>query len=103
VRINTQREAPNFSFNRDAPKSGAPVKLGVRQQEVDGVKSLCMKVGEVIKLLKSDGWVQVRMRGSHRQFKHPSKSGLVTVAGKPSVDIPPGTLNNILKQAGLKS
>ena len=80
-----------------------PVISLVRQQEVDGVKSLCMKVGEVIKLLKSDGWVQVRMRGSHRQFKHPSKSGLVTVAGKPSVDIPLGTLNNILKQAGLKS
>jgi predicted RNA binding protein YcfA (HicA-like mRNA interferase family) len=56
-----------------------------------------MKVGEVIKLLESDGWVQVRMRSSHRQFKHPSKPGLVTVAGKPSVDIPPGTLNNILK------
>jgi predicted RNA binding protein YcfA (HicA-like mRNA interferase family) len=62
-----------------------------------------MKVGEVIKLLENDGWVQVRMRSSHRQFKHPSKPGLVTVAGKPSVDIPPGTLNNILKQGGLKS
>jgi predicted RNA binding protein YcfA (HicA-like mRNA interferase family) len=62
-----------------------------------------MKVGEVIKLLESDGWVQARMRSSHRQFKHPSKPGLVTVAGKLSVDIPPGTLNNILKQAGLKS
>jgi predicted RNA binding protein YcfA (HicA-like mRNA interferase family) len=62
-----------------------------------------MKVGEVINLLESDGWVQVRMRSSHRQLKHPSKPGLVTVAGKPSVDIPPGTLNNILKQAGLKS
>jgi predicted RNA binding protein YcfA (HicA-like mRNA interferase family) len=61
-----------------------------------------MKVREVIKLLESDGWHQVRMRGSHRQFKHPTKTGTVTVAGKPNVDIPPGTLNNVLKQAGLK-
>jgi predicted RNA binding protein YcfA (HicA-like mRNA interferase family)/predicted RNase H-like HicB family nuclease len=56
-------------------------------------------LAEVIGLLERDGWVQVRMRGSHRQFKHPSKPGLVTVAGKPSIDIPPGTLYNILKQA----
>jgi predicted RNA binding protein YcfA (HicA-like mRNA interferase family) len=61
-----------------------------------------MKVAEVIGLLERDGCLQVRMRGSHRQFKHPSKAGLVTVAGKPSIDIPPGTLYNILKQAGLK-
>jgi predicted RNA binding protein YcfA (HicA-like mRNA interferase family) len=61
-----------------------------------------MKVREVIRLLRSDGWVQITTRGSHRQFKHSSKPGKVTVAGKPSVDIPPGTLNSILKQAGLK-
>jgi predicted RNA binding protein YcfA (HicA-like mRNA interferase family) len=61
-----------------------------------------VKVKELIKLLESDGWVQVRMRGSHRQYRHPTKSGTVTVSGKPSVDIPPGTLNNTLKQAGLK-
>lgn len=62
-----------------------------------------MKVDEIIKLLESNGWIQVRMKGSHRQFKHPPKAGLVTVAGKPSVDVPSGTLNNILKQAGLKN
>lgn len=61
-----------------------------------------MKVRELIKQLEDDGWYQARMRGSHRQFKHSSKPGTVTVAGKPNVDIPPGTLNNILKQAGLK-
>ncbi len=61
-----------------------------------------MKVREVIKILRTDGWIQITTRGSHRQFKHPTKSGKVTVAGKPSVDIPPGTLNSILKQAGLK-
>ena len=61
-----------------------------------------MKVNELIALLEKDGWVQVRMKGSHRQFHHPNKPGTVTVAGKPSVDIPPGTLNSALKQAGLK-
>jgi predicted RNA binding protein YcfA (HicA-like mRNA interferase family) len=61
-----------------------------------------MKVKEVIKLLEKDGWYLARTRGSHRQFKHPSKPGAVTVSGKPNVDVPPGTLNSILKQAGLK-
>jgi predicted RNA binding protein YcfA (HicA-like mRNA interferase family) len=61
-----------------------------------------MKVKEVIKLLEEDGWYVARMRGSHRQLKHPTKPGTVTVSGKPSVDVPPGTLNSVLKQAGLK-
>ncbi|WP_028325175.1 type II toxin-antitoxin system HicA family toxin [Desulfatirhabdium butyrativorans] len=61
-----------------------------------------MKVHELISLIVADGWVLVRTKGSHRQFHHPTKSGTVTVSGKPSVDIPPGTLNNVLKQAGLK-
>ena len=54
-------------------------------------------------MLQEDGWYLARTRGSHRQFKHPSKPGLVTVAGNPGVDIPKGTLNSILKQAGLKT
>lgn len=62
-----------------------------------------MKVKDVIKLLEGDGWYLVRTKGSHRQFKHLSKPGTVTVSGKLSVDIPPGTLNSILKQAGLKN
>lgn len=61
-----------------------------------------MKAKELIELLEADGWFLVRTKGSHRQFHHPSKKGTVTVAGKPSVDIPPGTLNSALKQAGLK-
>ena len=61
-----------------------------------------MKVSELIAVLEKDGWVQVRIKGSHRQFHHPSKPGTVTVAGKPSIDIPPGTLNSAMKQAGLK-
>jgi predicted RNA binding protein YcfA (HicA-like mRNA interferase family) len=61
-----------------------------------------MKIREMIKLIEEDSWYLARTRGSHRQFKHPTKSGLVTVAGKPSDDIAPGTLNSILKQAQLK-
>ena len=61
-----------------------------------------MKVRDIIKLLEERGWYLARTKGSHRQFKNPSKPGTVTVAGKPSLDIPPGTLNSILKQAGLK-
>jgi predicted RNA binding protein YcfA (HicA-like mRNA interferase family) len=61
-----------------------------------------MKVRDAIRLIESDGWRLVATRGSHRQYKHPLKSGRVTVAGKPSDDLAPGTLNSILKQAGLK-
>ncbi len=61
-----------------------------------------MKVSELLGILEQDGWFLVRQRGSHRQFHHSTKSGTVTVAGKPSLDVPRGTLNNILKQAGLK-
>ncbi|MDZ7736647.1 MAG: type II toxin-antitoxin system HicA family toxin [Gammaproteobacteria bacterium] len=61
-----------------------------------------MKVKELIKRIEGDGWVMSRQRGSHRQFKHPTKPGTVTVSGKPNIDVPPGTLNNVLKQAGLK-
>ncbi|MEZ5489623.1 MAG: type II toxin-antitoxin system HicA family toxin [Gammaproteobacteria bacterium] len=62
-----------------------------------------MKVKDLVKLLEDDGWCLDRTKGSHRQFRHPSKAGTVTVAGKPSIDVPPGTLNAILKQSGLKS
>ena len=52
--------------------------------------------------LERDGWQLVRTRGSHRQFRHTSKPGTVTVAGKLGVDVPAGTLGSIWKQAGLK-
>ena len=61
-----------------------------------------MKVRELIRAIERDGWVQVRTRGSHRQFTHSTRSGTVTVSGGPGVDVPPGTLNSVLKQAGLK-
>jgi predicted RNA binding protein YcfA (HicA-like mRNA interferase family) len=60
------------------------------------------KVRDILAMLAADGWYVVAVRGSHRQFKHTVKPGRVTVAGKPSDDISPGTLNSILKQAGLK-
>lgn len=61
-----------------------------------------MKVSDLMRLLHDDGWFLAATRGSHRQFKHPTKPGRVTVPGKPSDDLAPGTLNSILKQAGLK-
>ena len=61
-----------------------------------------MKVSAVIKLLKDNGWYQVRQRGSHRQYKNGSIKGLVTIAGKMSDEIDKGTLNSIYKQSGLK-
>ena len=60
------------------------------------------KVHELIARLEANGWILVRQRGSQRPYHHPTKPGTVTVAGKPSIEIPPGTLNSILKQAGLK-
>lgn len=60
------------------------------------------KVTELISRLEADGWFLVRQKGSHRQYHHASKAGTVTVAGKHSVEVPPGTLNSILKQSGLK-
>ncbi|NDB18395.1 MAG: addiction module toxin, HicA family [Actinobacteria bacterium] len=60
-----------------------------------------MKVGDVINRLHDDGWILVRQRGSHRQFRHPEKTGVVTVAGKLSADLPTGTLHSIIRQAQL--
>jgi predicted RNA binding protein YcfA (HicA-like mRNA interferase family) len=61
-----------------------------------------MKVHDAIKLIEADGWYLVATKGSHRQYKHPTKPGRVTIAGHPSDDLAPGTLNSILKQAQLK-
>jgi predicted RNA binding protein YcfA (HicA-like mRNA interferase family) len=61
-----------------------------------------VKVREIIRLIEADGWYLVVTRGSHRQYKHPTKPGRVTIAGKSSDDLASGTLNSILKQAALK-
>lgn len=60
-----------------------------------------MKVREVIRLLRDDGWYLVVTEGSHRQFKHPTKVGRTTVSGHPNDDIHPKTLKSILTQSGL--
>jgi predicted RNA binding protein YcfA (HicA-like mRNA interferase family) len=57
----------------------------------------------MLKVLAADGWEIQRQRGSHRQLKHPAKPGKVTVAGRPSVDLPRGTEYSILRQAGLRN
>jgi predicted RNA binding protein YcfA (HicA-like mRNA interferase family) len=61
-----------------------------------------MKVKDVIRRLEEDGWYLARTKGSHRQYKHPTKIGVVTVSGKPSVDVPIGTLKNIWRQSQLE-
>ena len=53
-------------------------------------------------MIEATGWEMVRRKGSHRQYKHPSKRGIITVAGKPGDDLAPGTLNSVLERAGLK-
>ena len=60
-----------------------------------------MKVRELVRMLEDNGWYQVRMKGSHRQFKHKLKPGLVTVPGNPGKELAKGTLGSIFKQAGL--
>ena len=61
-----------------------------------------MKVRELLKLLEADGWFHVRTKGSHHMYHHPTKTGLVVVPGARNIELKPGTLNSILKQAGLK-
>jgi predicted RNA binding protein YcfA (HicA-like mRNA interferase family) len=61
-----------------------------------------MKIKEVIKIIEQDGWFMIRSKGSHRQFKHRNKKGIVTIAGHSNDDLAKGTLNSILRQAGLK-
>ena len=61
-----------------------------------------MKIRDIVKLIEADGWHIVATKGSHRQYKHPVKTGRVTIAGHTNDDLAPGTLNSIFKQAKLK-
>jgi predicted RNA binding protein YcfA (HicA-like mRNA interferase family) len=61
-----------------------------------------VKVREAIEMLRADGWQLERQVGSHRQFRHPTKSGTVTVAGNLGKDLKTGTLASIRRQAGLR-
>jgi predicted RNA binding protein YcfA (HicA-like mRNA interferase family) len=65
-------------------------------------RKLMMKVREILRIIKADGWVQVRQTGSHRHFHHATKPGTVTVAGHPSAELAPKTASAIMKQAGLE-
>ena len=60
------------------------------------------KVRKLINLVQENGWYHDRTRGSHRQFKHATRPGIVTIPGKPNAEVRRGTLNSVLKQAGLK-
>lgn len=60
---------------------------------------LVVKVRDLIRLIERDGWILVTQKGSHRQFKHPTKKGRVTIAGKNSDDMAVGTFGSVLKQA----
>jgi predicted RNA binding protein YcfA (HicA-like mRNA interferase family) len=60
-----------------------------------------VKVSEAIRMIEKDGWYLVAQRGSHKQYKHPTKTGRVTIPGRPSDDLHPGTWRSILKQAGI--
>ena len=62
-----------------------------------------MKIREVLKVLQRDGWTIDRIRGSHRQLRHPTKKGTVTVAGNMNEDINPKTLKSIWRQAQLEN
>jgi predicted RNA binding protein YcfA (HicA-like mRNA interferase family) len=61
-----------------------------------------MKVREVVRLLEKNGWIEMRSRGSHRQFRHPDQAFVITVPGNDGKELAPGTLNVILRKAGLK-
>ena len=71
-------------------------------QVAPGTVGPAVKVREVIKLLEQDGWRLDRQSGSHRQYRHPSKAGTVTVAGNLGGELKPGTLASVLRQAGLR-
>lgn len=87
------REGTSFSDRSGHPLTGQPL---------DRWNIAPAKARELIALLEADGWHPVRMKGSHRQFPHLTKKGTVTVAGKPGVDMPSGTSNGVLKQAGVE-
>ncbi len=61
-----------------------------------------MKVRDVITRVEEDGWVLNRMSGSHRQYKYPTKLGLVTIAGHPGKDMPIDTLKSVFREAQLE-
>jgi predicted RNA binding protein YcfA (HicA-like mRNA interferase family) len=86
--------------NRSFPNFWPNESRGCRDRG-EGTTRVPLKVSEMIKLIEDDGWYLVAIRGSHRQYKHPAKPGRVTVPGKLSKELPPGTERSILRQAGI--
>jgi predicted RNA binding protein YcfA (HicA-like mRNA interferase family) len=66
-------------------------------------RGMAVKVRDAIKSIEASGWTLARTRGSHRQYRHPARSGIVTIAGNPSDTLHPKTWASIMKQAGLES
>jgi predicted RNA binding protein YcfA (HicA-like mRNA interferase family) len=69
---------------------------------IQGSGGIILKVREIIKVIEGDGWYLITTKGSHRQYKHPVKTGRITIAGHLTDDLAPGTMNSIFKQAQLK-
>jgi predicted RNA binding protein YcfA (HicA-like mRNA interferase family) len=87
----------------------SPIALSTTGQALPPLDITCrlrynedVKVKDVIKMVEADGWRLDRQKGSHRQYVHPSKPGIVTIPGDPAKEMAAGTLNNIKKQAGIK-
>ena len=87
---------------RDGTSRPSGTAAGTLQPQWRTIGLMPMKVREVIRLLEKHGWVEMRSRGSHRHFKHPDEAFVITVPGNDGKELAPGTLNVILKKAGLK-
>lgn len=74
-----------------------------RNRDTPGVPCRTVKFRALVQILERDGWRLVTQRGSHRQYRHPTKPGRVTVAGRPNQDVAPGTLGSVFRQAGLST
>ena len=92
--------SPGWQINESTARPGGHAVARPTRWRTIGL--MPMKVREVIRLLEKHGWVEMRSRGSHRHFKHPDEAFVITVPGSDGKELAPGTLNVILKKAGLK-
>ena len=90
----------NSAFLSGTANNG--ISVGIHKSQTKSTVKPIRKVKHLVKLVKDDGWYHDRTKGSHRQFIHPTKTGVVTIPGKPNADVRRGTLNSVLRQAGLK-
>lgn len=99
-----ERSTPTHTLSRTVRTRAqeTPARSSAGSARVGERGAAGMKYREIIKAVEDDGWRLASQKGSHRQYEHPTKPGKVTISGHPGEDVPPGTLNSILKQAGLK-